>query len=230
MDLGGFKNQFAIDDIPIILRTPNCSKYYDVRCCIKNINNKEGLVIDLVDNSDKGSDFDLDKENWAEHIEPKYKVGDVVTNCGGLHPNVKCTIAKVDIQNQCYFYKEVNGFTSFKEQDKLKLAKLDSCSYPVEDDVQLALDATIARQNVQIYNHNNYFQFKEIDYMIICASKNGFEYYEATFVESFHYTDKRGIEIKGSELVDRINRHYSALGFDVCVDKTKDVYKVLIQW
>ena len=170
MDLRTFRNQFVnagvvTDDIPVIFRTPNCSAYYNVNCHIVNVDNKEHLMIDLVDNSDKGSDFDLDKTR-----------------------------------------------------------------HPVEGDIQLALDVTIARQNVQIYNHSNYFQFKEIDYMIICASKNGFEYYEATFVESFHYVDKGGKEIRASELVDRINRHYSALGFDVCVDKTKDVYKVLIQW
>ena len=140
-----------MDTIPVIFRTPNCSAYYNAACHIAKINNKEHLMIDLIDNSDKGSDFDLDKENWTEHIEPKYKVGDVVTNCIGLHPNVKCTIAKVDIQNQCYFYKGINGSTSFKEQDKLKLANLDNCSHPVEDDIQLALDSTIARQNIQ--NH-----------------------------------------------------------------------------
>ena len=122
-----------IDTIPVVFRTPECSAYYNAECHIAKINNKEHLMIDLIEFSNKGNDFDLDKGNWTEHIEPKYKVGDVVTNCGGLRPNVKCTIAKVDIQNQCYFYKEVNGCTHFKNQDELKLAVTDKSGHPVEE-------------------------------------------------------------------------------------------------
>ena len=141
-----------------------------------------------------------------------------------------CNIHVANGQNGQIIMVDLIGEHLTPASSDFDLDKAVHCGHPVEDDTHLALDATIARQNIQIYNHSNYFQFKEIDYMIISASKNGFEYHEATFVESFHYTDKRGIDIKASELVDRINRHYSALGFDVCVDKTKDVYKVLIQW
>ena len=98
------------------------------------------------------------------------------------------------------------------------LINTDSCTHPVEDDTHLALDAVIARQNVQIYNHNTYHQIKEIDNSIINASKKGFDYYERWFNKQHE------------SIVDVINKHYSALGFDICVDKIKDMYKVLIQW
>ena len=56
-----------------------------------------------------------------DKIEPKFHVGDVVTNISGLYPNVTPTINEVDIINQCYRYKEIGGITWFKEQDKFKL-------------------------------------------------------------------------------------------------------------
>lgn len=56
-----------------------------------------------------------------DKIEPKFHVGDVVTNISELYPNVTPTINEVDILNQCYRYKEIGGVTWFKEQDKLKL-------------------------------------------------------------------------------------------------------------
>lgn len=56
-----------------------------------------------------------------DKIEPKFHVGDVVTNISGLYPNVIPTINEVDIENQYYRYKEIGGVTWFKEQDKLKL-------------------------------------------------------------------------------------------------------------
>ena len=126
MDFRTLKEQFIkvgveTNNIPVIFRTPDCSAYYNVNCHIVNINNKEHLMIDLVDNNDKNNDFYMDKENWDEHIEPKFKVGDVVCNVGGLYPNFKCTIAEVNEELHYYSYKEVNGRTYFEHQDKLKL-------------------------------------------------------------------------------------------------------------
>ena len=55
------------------------------------------------------------------NIKPKFKVGDIVCNNSGLYPNVKCTIAEVNEELEYYGYKEVNGRTYFKDQDKLML-------------------------------------------------------------------------------------------------------------
>lgn len=66
-------------------------------------------------------------------IEPKFRVGDVVTNISGLYPNVTPTINEVDILNQCYRYKEIGGITWFKDQDKLTLVETDNCEPPVKD-------------------------------------------------------------------------------------------------
>lgn len=62
------------------------------------------------------------KINLIDKIEPKFKVGDVVTNSSGLYPDVKCTITTVDKEKQCYYFREVAGVTYFKDQDKLILA------------------------------------------------------------------------------------------------------------
>ena len=95
---------------------------------------------------------------------------------------------------------------------------IDGSRPPVEDDTHLALDATIARQNVNIYNNSAYPQIKQINKDIYDASKSGFDYYEKYFDENYH------------TLVDVINKHYTALGFNICVDKIKDKLKILIQW
>ena len=60
--------------------------------------------------------------NLIDKIKPKFKVGDVVTNISGLYPNVRCTIRSVNHHEQYYCYKEVDGITYFKDQDKLMLA------------------------------------------------------------------------------------------------------------
>lgn len=109
MDVRQFKNKFieanvVTDDIKIIFRLPDCKSYDDCNCHIANVNGNNVLVVDLIDK-----------------IEPKFKVGDVVTNSSGLYPNVKCTITTVDKEKQCYYFKEVAGVTYFKDQDKLML-------------------------------------------------------------------------------------------------------------
>ena len=110
MDLRTLKNKFieaniTNDNIKVIFRLPDCKSYDDCHCHIANISGNDVLVIDLIDK-----------------IEPKFKVGDVVTNSSGLYPNVKCTISAVNHNEQYYCYKEVSGVTYFKDQDKLMLA------------------------------------------------------------------------------------------------------------
>lgn len=70
------------------------------------------------------------KVKLTDKIEPKFKVGDVICNNGGLHPNVKCTIAEVNEELQYYGYKEVNGRTYFKDQDKLALVNNEEVRPP----------------------------------------------------------------------------------------------------
>lgn len=110
MNLREFEIQFvdaksATDDIKVIFRLPDCKSYDDCHCHIANINGNSVLVIDLINK-----------------IEPKFKVGDVVTNASGLYPDVKCTISAINYREQYYCYKEVSGVTYFKDQDKLMLA------------------------------------------------------------------------------------------------------------
>lgn len=57
-------------------------------------------------------------------IEPKFHVGDAVTNISGLYPNISVTISEVNIEKQWYRYKEIGGITWFREQDKLKLVDI----------------------------------------------------------------------------------------------------------
>lgn len=61
------------------------------------------------------------KVKLNDKIEPKFKVGDIVTNINVPYPDVKCTISKVDYDKQCYYYKEVGGITNFEDQHLLKL-------------------------------------------------------------------------------------------------------------
>lgn len=57
-----------------------------------------------------------------DKIEPKFKVGDIVTNISSLYLDVKYTISEVHYDEQYYCYKEIAGITRFKDQDKLMLA------------------------------------------------------------------------------------------------------------
>lgn len=276
MDVRILKNKFieaniVTDDIKVIFRLPDCKSYDDCHCHIANINGNNVLVVDLIDK-----------------IEPKFKIGDVVTNISGLYPNVRCTITTVDKEKQCYYFKEVAGVTYFKDQDKLMLAdniepkfksgdkvkgassenpekvfvinivntghkcyhyfngngivtmfkdqdKLtlvndDEVQPPVRSDIKLSLDATIARQNVQIYNHNTYEQFALIDKFIDERSKTGYNSYTATLSTTVFHHDKTGKILVLSDLVDRIVNHYTNLGFTVNTDKDDNNYKILIEW
>lgn len=49
-------------------------------------------------------------------------------------------------------------------------------------------------------------------------------------MDTVYHCDKTGKIIPLGELIDRINHHYTNLGFDVVVNKVKAGYKVLFKW
>ena len=102
----------------IVFRTPDGTTYNNIKVDFTTLANSKHNVI-LVD---------------LFNIKPKFKVGDIVYNNNGLYPNVKCTIAEVNEELQYYSYKEINGRTYFKDQDKLMLVKDEEVRLPVEDE------------------------------------------------------------------------------------------------
>ena len=95
---------FIQTDKHIVFQTPDGKVYTDVEIIPINQGNEVICKVKLIDK-----------------IEPKFKVGDVVTNSSGLYPDVKYTISAVNYNEQYYCYKEVSGVTYFKDQDKLML-------------------------------------------------------------------------------------------------------------
>lgn len=95
---------FIQTDKHIVFQTPDGKVYTDVEIIHINQSNEVICKVKLIDK-----------------IEPKFKVGNVVTNSSGLYPDVKCTISAVNYNEQYYCYKEVSGVTYFKDQDKLML-------------------------------------------------------------------------------------------------------------
>lgn len=89
--------------------------------------------------------------NLISTIKPKFKVGDIVTNISGLYPNVRCTISKVNYDEQYYCYKEVSGVTYFKDQDKLILANDEEVRPPVEDDTDIAIIGNNIVEDIDLY-------------------------------------------------------------------------------
>ena len=119
MDLRELKIQFlnakaVTDDIKVMFRTPDCYTYYVCNSHIANYNDDNVLIIDLVDK-----------------IKPIFKSGDKVTN--KMFPEDGYIIKEVNEEEQYYSYKEINGKTYFKDQNKLILVKSDSSKLPVEN-------------------------------------------------------------------------------------------------
>ena len=150
----------------IVFRTPDGTNYHNVTIDFGYWNNSKdkAIIVNLFS------------------IKPKFKVGDVVTNNGGLHPNVKCTIAVVNEELEYYGYKEVNGRTYFKDQNKLMLVKSDNSSIPVKDDIKPAstvkinpniITADELRHNKDTYDYYTLF-IQEIMYTIKFAAKQGY--------------------------------------------------------
>lgn len=164
-------------------------------------------------------------------FKPIFKIGDKVTNVNGLFPDRSYIIAEVNEEKQYYTYRGIKGRTYFKDQDKLMLVKSNNSITPVGDEsISPNIDVFIARQNVQIYNDKYYTQINKINKFIDELSKQGVNHYEATFMDTVYHSDKTGKIISLVELTDRINYHYTNLGFDVAVNKIKNGYKVLIKW
>lgn len=174
---------------------------------------------------------DQDKLMCVNNIEPKFKSGDKVKGASSENPEKVFVINIVNTGHKCYHYFNGNGIvTMFKDQDKLTLVNDEEVQPPVEGDIKLSLDATIARQNVQIYNHNTYEQFALIDKFIDKRSKTGYNSYTATLSTTVFHHDKTGKILVLSDLVDRIVNHYTNLGFTVNTDKDDNNYKILIEW
>ena len=210
MDLRELKNKFieantVTDNIKIIFRLPDCKSYDDCNCHIANINGNNVLVIDLIDK-----------------IKPKFKVGDVVTNSSGLYPNVKCTICGVNYHEQYYYYKEVSGFTYFKDQDKLILVKSNEVRPPVEDNIKLdGFNAHFAKNNVLTYNLEHYPLIKNMINVIIKASNEGKICH--TFIVPYVIKDDTfGVYCDEDEICGVIRWHFKELGFNV-KDKNDEV-------
>lgn len=94
----------------IVFRTPDGTTYTNAKVNFGHFDNSKDKII-LVE---------------LFTIKPKFKVRDVVCNKSGLYPNIKCTITEVNEKLQYYSYKETDGITYFKDQDKLMLVNNDT--------------------------------------------------------------------------------------------------------
>ena len=221
MDVRKLKNKFieaniVTEDIKVIFRLPNCKSYDDCNCHIANINGNDVLVVDLIDK-----------------IKPKFKVGDVVTNASGLYPNVKCTIAEVNEELQYYCYKEVNGRTYFKDQDKLTLVNNEEVRPPVEDEDKLNIlsecYALNAKINVLKYDIEHYPLIYNVLKQIIAISKEGAISYHLV-VPMKKEADEAGVYYEEDEVCGIIRWHFDKLGYKID-EKVKDNYnEFFITW
>ena len=221
MDVRKLKNKFieaniVTDDIKVIFRLSGCKSYDDCHCHIVNIGGNNVLAIDLIDK-----------------IEPKFKVGDVVTSYSGLYPNVKCTITTVDEEKQCYYFREVTGITYFKDQDKLILANDEEVTPPVEDEDKLDILAKYYADNVKYnvlkYNIEHYPLIYNVLKQIISTSKIGAVSYHIV-VGMKKEADEAGIYYVEDEICGIIRWHFDKLGYKV-EEKVKDNYnEFFITW
>lgn len=220
MDLRELKNKFietnvATDNIKVMFRLPDCKSYYDCHCHIVTISGHNTLIIDLIDK-----------------IKPKFKIGDVVTNSSGLYPNVKCTITEINEELQYYCYKEVNGRTYFKDQDKLTLVKYNEVRPPVEDTIKLdGFTARFAKNNVLTYNLKQYPLIKNMINVIIKASNDG-KICHTFIVPYVTKHDTFGVYYDEDEICGVIRWHFKELGFNVKdkIDEVNNRTEFFISW
>lgn len=222
MDVRKLKNKFieaniVTDDIKVIFRLPGCKSYDDCHCHIANIGGNNVLVIDLIDK-----------------IEPKFKVGDIVTSSSGLYPNVKCTITTVDKEKQCYYFKEVAGVTYFKDQDKLMCVKGEEVRPPVEGEYKLDILAKSYARNVKTnvlkYNIEHYELIKNISKQIIATSEAGGIIYHLV-VPMKKESDEAGIYYEEDEVCGIIRWHFDKLGYKIKENIKENEYnEFFITW
>ena len=221
MDVRKLKNKFieaniVTEDIKVIFRLPNCKSYDDCNFHIANINGNNVLVVDLINK-----------------IEPKFKVGDVVTNSSGLCPDIKCTITTVDKEKQCYYFREVSGVTYFKDQDKLMLVNNDKVTPPVEDEDKLDILAKAHADNVKYnvlkYDIEHYPLIYNVLKQIIAISKEGAISYHLV-VPMKKEADEAGVYYEEDEVCGIIRWHFDKLGYKIN-EKVKDNYnEFFITW
>lgn len=220
MDLRELKNKFIeantiTDNIKVIFRLPDCKSCDDCHCHIAKINDNNVLVVDLI-----------------YKIEPKFKVGDIVTNISGLYPNVKCTITTIDKEKQCYYFREINGTTSFKDQDKLMLVKDEEVRPPVEDSIKLdGFNARFAKNNVLTHNLEHYPLIRDMINIIIKASNEG-KICHTFIVPHITKNDTFGVYYNEDEICGIIRWHFDKLDYNIKenVNNENNYVEFIISW
>lgn len=201
----------------IVFRTPDGTSYNNIKVNFTTLaNNKHNII--LVD---------------LFNIKPKFKVGDIVCNNSGLYPNVKCTIAEVNEELQQYSYKEINGRTYFKDQDKLMLVNNEEVRPPVEDedksDILAKAHADNVKNNVLKYNIEHYPLIYNVLKQIIAISKEGAISYHLV-VPMKKEADEAGVYYEEDEVCGIIRWHFDKLGYKID-EKVKDNYnEFFITW
>ena len=201
----------------IVFRTSDGTAYNNIKVEFTNLANSKNKVI-LVD---------------LFNIKPKFKVGDIVRNTDGLYPNIKYTIAEVNEELQYYGYKEVNGRTYFKDQDKLTLVKYDEVLPPVEDedesDILTEFYAWNVKTNVLKYNIEHYPLIHNALKQIIAISKEGAISYHL-IVPMKKEADEGVVYYEEDEVCGIIRWHFDKLGYKIN-EKVKDNYnEFFITW
>lgn len=167
------------------------------------------------------------------NIKPKFKVGDIVCNNSGLYPNVKYTIAEVNKELEYYGYKEVNGRTYFKDQDKLMLVNDEEVRPPVENEDKLDIldNADLVRYNTLKYNTEHYPHIANMTNIITKASNEGKISCSFIFPDKM-VADDSGVYYEEDEICGIIRWHFKELGFDVKenVNDKNNYVEFIISW
>lgn len=201
----------------IVFKTPNGTIYTNAIVNFTHFANSKNKVI-LVD---------------LFAIKPNFKVGDVVCNKSGLYSNIKCTITEVNEKLQYYSYKETDGITYFKDQDKLILANDEEVPPPVEDEDKLDILAKAhagnVKYNVLKYNIEHYPLIYNVLKQIIAISKEGAISYHLV-VPMKKEADEAGVYYVEDEVCGIIRWHFDKLGYKI-EEKVKDNYnEFFITW
>lgn len=190
VDLFNIKPKFKVGDIVC----NNGGLHPNVKCTITEVN--EELQYYSYKEVNGRTYFKNQDELKLVSIEPKFHVGDVVTNISGLYPNISPTISEVDIVNQCYRYKEIGGITWFKEQDKLKLVDTKPI-FKIGDKVK-GVDNNPNKVCVINYINNEYKCYHFFNNSITTDFK---DQYKLTLVESDNSSTPVGNDVKPASTV-----------------------------